>query len=212
MVSFFRASMVTVIIIVVFVAAGGGIAILYQRNLRRRMAAALDGAERVLEPRPARIRNGTALEGICRGHAILIEFAKDGNKQRCSHVRVELPPRPFALELRRLGFLEGWRIEHGQAVDVKLGDPSFDEQWVVEGAPADVVRRVLSPELRRRLHALDFDQLRQPGDRLLELRARGWRLEPRWVAESVDVMASLSDAIAPAFAASEREIAASSLA
>ena len=171
--------------------------------LRNRVDAAAAAMDTVLA------RSSDEVRGIKDGCAVSVRIYTEQGRGARKWILVgcELPAAGLALELRRQGPLQKWQIRHGQAIDVKLGDPAFDDAWLVEGAPADIVRRVLDAETRERLSALYMEGVAQPDDRHLLLRAEGWR-DPQWIREAVAVMAKMATAVEPAFAASDSEASA----
>jgi len=70
-------------------------------------------------------------------------------------VKTDIPSAlRFSLELRAQTSRERSLRDRGLAVDVVVGDPVFDEAFIVEGAPAEIIRELLNPELRQALLAL----------------------------------------------------------
>jgi hypothetical protein len=94
-----------------------------------------------------------------------------------TEIEVDLPPYPLSFNIRRHGWLDRGRIERGTMVDVIVGDPVFDEAFLVEAAPADVVRRLLDEEVRTRLatyRTVELTTEAKGEQRLLRLAIRGW--------------------------------------
>jgi hypothetical protein len=96
--------------------------------------------------------SGSAVRVTRHGVATAIRFVTRGtgsNTVPWTHIECDLPPGyPLALNIRRHGGSDQRRIERSEMVDVELGDPEFDAAFVVEGAPADVVRQMLPEEVR----------------------------------------------------------------
>ena len=68
---------------------------------------------------------------------------------------VSLPQAPrFLLELRKQTGEELEQVRAGRAVDVLVGDPAFDDAFIVEAAPADVAKKLLDADTRRMLLAM----------------------------------------------------------
>jgi len=64
-------------------------------------------------------------------------------------------PATVLLHLRQQDAEELAAVGRGQAVDIVLGDPTFDAAWIVEGAPAERVTRILKhPYFWQQLMAL----------------------------------------------------------
>ncbi|MFO0758098.1 MAG: hypothetical protein U0359_16500 [Byssovorax sp.] len=94
--------------------------------------------------------------GKIRGLPLEVHFV-GASRQTPAHTTVDVgcPSSAVLLALRPQTAAEQKDVERGDAVDLVLGDPAFDRAWIVEGAPAARIKRVLSsPALRRRL--VDF--------------------------------------------------------
>jgi len=68
----------------------------------------------------------------------------------CMELEVEVPCLPVVLQLRPQTRAEARQIETRRAVDLATGDAAFDSAFIVEGAPADVVKEWLDAETRAR--------------------------------------------------------------
>lgn len=60
---------------------------------------------------------------------------------------------PFVLHVRKYKRRDAAPIARGDMLDLNIGVPSFDGRFRVEGAPAEVVRRVLTDEVQTFLFA-----------------------------------------------------------
>jgi hypothetical protein len=159
----------------------------------------LDAAAQAMERVESRSRS-TVL-GKKDGQSITVVVTRD-RWGWWTMVTCAVADMPFELELRRQGEEEKSDIVEGRAVDVGVGDPTFDEKWLVEGAPTDIVRRVLTESIRDRFTALAPLDLCQPSKRLLRLRLGGIAA-PEWISDAIALMSALGAAIEPAFAASD---------
>src|SRR5262249_41496199 len=83
-------------------------------------------------------------------------------------------------------------------------DRFFDATWVIEGAPADVVRRVLDDSVRQRFGFLLADDLKQPSAGTLRLRAHGKR-SSQWMIDAIAVLVTIANSIERAYEAVDRE-------
>src|SRR5262249_28729722 len=101
--------------------------------VHKKQRAALDAAEKAMDPSDVKNRSPVRVKAVSHGRVVSFGLAKELYGRPFTLVSVELPPTDLSLELRRQGFLEKIRIRRGQAVDVNLGDPAFDSEWVVEG-------------------------------------------------------------------------------
>src|SRR5262245_16563640 len=84
-----------------------------------------------------------------RGHGRARELwtVVDAYRRPAGGGQLDLDVRPETARERR-------RVRDGLAIDVELGDPHFDQAFVVEAAPSDVVKRLLDENVRERLLAL----------------------------------------------------------
>jgi hypothetical protein len=108
------------------------------------------------------VHTPSSLAGKVRGLPIDVRFVP-GTKSTPPHTTIEVACGPSAilLALRLQDADEERTVARGEAVDVVLGDPTFDATWIVEGAPIERVKRVLaSAALRARL--LAFARLEAP--------------------------------------------------
>ena len=78
--------------------------------------------------------------------------------------------------LTDLRALDDEKVARGTLVDLQVGDPAFDDRYVIEAAPASVVRKLLTPELRELMLARDASLRVVDGvhGRMFQLRARHW--------------------------------------
>jgi len=172
--------------------------------IRRRKVQLFDGAAEAMDKVDE--RDSRSISGVKNGVEVSVSWRKDSEGRYQTLVGCRLPDTKFALELFPQTEAEERRIRKGQRIDVQVGEPLFDLVWVVEGAPVDVVRRVLDPRVRTGLMSLGVEDLTQPTDRYLRLRARGLR-DPAWVEEAIAVMAHIGAAVEPAIAASDMDAA-----
>lgn len=74
------------------------------------------------------------------------------DRRRWTEITAELPDKlPFVMALRPQGWLDRQRADRGSLVDVEVGDGAFDAAYVIEAAPAEVVRALLTPARRAAL-------------------------------------------------------------
>lgn len=97
----------------------------------------------------------SSITGVMRGRPISVQFQSGGKSSPAStSVEVDCAPCRVLLHLRKADDSERTLVERGHAKDLPIGDPAFDEAWIVEGAPDERVRRILSdPALRARIKA-----------------------------------------------------------
>jgi hypothetical protein len=114
--------------------------------------------------------------GTIRGVATSIRLVAAPGQQAHdeTHVECRLPPGyPLSLHLRRQRTVDASRIGSGELADVEVGDRLFDAMFLVDGAPAEIVRRLLTPEARGFLLAHSGAVLETDAG-LLRLRLDGW--------------------------------------
>ena len=143
--------------IVFAVVLGGGLVWIAVQNREARLRV-VEEAFRALKANPARTSEG--VQGRVKG--LLLTFASEYRRQRATGddlrencCRVALPAGlpPFEMDLRPETRLEEIAVEKGRAVDLVLGDPRFDESFIVEAAPAEFARALLDEPARTGLLA-----------------------------------------------------------
>lgn len=135
------------------------------------------------------------MRGLVDGHEVEVRFL-ERYQNRARYQRTELV-LPGALVRDDLELAIGAQREddardaaEGRGVDLRFDDPAFDAAFLVEAAPADVVRRLLEPPIRARMLALE--------GLAITTRTEGLCLEvPRWIddAETLRALASLGAAV-----------------
>ncbi|MCB9559684.1 MAG: hypothetical protein H6708_04690 [Kofleriaceae bacterium] len=101
-----------------------------------------------------------------------------GAGENWTYVDCALPPGyPLSLLVRRSRPGDRRALRSGDMLHVDVGDPAFDAAFLVEAAPADVVRGILTAELRAFLMAQSEVELStSPGQ--LRLALRSWLDDP----------------------------------
>ena len=147
------------------------------------------------------------VSGRCHGVAVTFRFASRGSgsdAQRWTEIEADLPASyPLAIHVRRREPSDGPRIARGALIDVALGDPAFDDDFLVEAAPADVVRMVLDARVRRMLAAHEhvaLDTVSQDARRLLRLTIRGWIDDAADAIAALDRVARISARVRDSYA------------
>jgi len=109
------------------------------------IARGLDGASSWITP-GSRIR---VVTGAIDGVHVRVEY-KFGNRSRLWIVTSKLgkgaPPLLVEAWKRRVG--EGGVVARGGVTPVATGDEAFDEEWLVEGVPAEAARAIFDAETR----------------------------------------------------------------
>ncbi len=134
------------------------------------------------------------------GVAVTVRYFSANDHQRWTYVEARLPPGyPFDLYVRRHMASDPLAIERGDLVDLAFGDHAFDAEFVVEGAPEAIVRRVLDASRRRQLRLSTFGKL-DTANGVLHAMIPGWveraeGLRP-WVAFIAELVADVRAATA----------------
>lgn len=131
-----------------------------------------------------------------------VTFANGGGPslpERWTEIVVTLPPEhPLFLHVRRRPPAE---VPAGA---LSFSDTPFEQLFLVEGAPDDVVVRLLDDELRTALlrrGELELTAL----DGSLKLALHGWLEEVAQVRPAIELAVRIADRVAAAYAAAERE-------
>ncbi len=175
-----------------------------RRRARRRTA---------LEILAAHLRgtsNGDHATGTLDGIATTVQFTTRGagsSSESWTYVTCTLPPGyPLALHVRRHGRNDHAQIARGELVDVRCGDPRFDEAFLVEGAPAAIVRAMLDAPARAFLRATPEVELDTLDDGTLRLAVRGWLEQLDHARPALEHVAGLAGALRRVSAGADREV------
>jgi hypothetical protein len=188
----------------------GGIALIIaaEAKTKARRRAVLDAVARRMgvERRPD--AGVTQVAGRVDGREVTFHLTYHGSgksRRAFTEVDVALPPTTFHLELRGQTMYEESRVRRGLAVDVQIGDRIFDDSFIVEAAPADVARELLTVDLRRALmHVKPWKVL--PAGLGLRIEKYGHVLEVDEAVALVDLAARLAAGVRPAEAAAEAKL------
>jgi hypothetical protein len=105
----------------------------------------------------ARIAGFQSAVGTIDGRLVRY-VAVNGSKSGKGHTRAsaQVPPGGAVLELHLVpeSARDKERVQRGEEVDVVVGEPLFDQAFVVEAAPAETVRALLDARTRSTLRAL----------------------------------------------------------
>ncbi len=149
--------------------------------------------------------------GEALGAKTTLEFTTRGagsSSRNWTHITVEVPRAyPLAIHVRRHIGSDRRVVARGDMVDVLVGDPAFDEAFLVEAAPVDVVRQLLDEPVRAVLTAhrdADLETIEAPdGARSLQLGLPGWIEELEALRGSLATMARLGASVRSAFTAAD---------
>lgn len=143
---------------------------------------ALAAARRALERVDARGRR--SVSGELRGHALTFTVAREPTWS----VQVETLPLPVAIDILGRDFAALG------ASDLRLGDPAFDDSFLVDAAPEDLARAILDADLRQRILALAPERLSlTPGAVRLAKRYAWYFAEEDDIREAIDLAVTLAE-------------------
>ena len=157
---------------------------------------------------------GDEVCGHCDGAAICFRYVtrgSDSTRTRWTEIEVDVPRSyPFTLNVRRHEWSDRPRIQSGEMVDVIVGHRRFDDAFLVEGAPEDVVRHFFDPPLRRLLlDARGVVELttHRAGDRaFVRLAIRGWVDDHDQAYALIEGVSQIPLRLRASYAAADREI------
>jgi hypothetical protein len=152
-------------------------------------------------------QGGAAVTGRYQGIEVTYRFATRGsgsNSESWTEVEAAVPASyPLAIHVRRHDWRDRTHIERGDMIDVKVGDAEFDRAFLVEAAPADVVRRLLDGETRALLGAhqpVELDTIVDGDRKLLRLGIRQWIEDEAGAAALIERIAAIAARVRDGFA------------
>jgi hypothetical protein len=131
----------------------------------------------------------------------------DSDPESWTEIDVDLPPAPFLLKLRRHDRPDRQEIDRGTMVDVVVGDPSFDEAFLVEAAPSAVVKVLLDAPTRTLLASYERIEVtteRKDDRPILRVAVRGWLDAPHLAKAAADFAVGLATRVRDAHFAAEQ--------
>ena len=97
--------------------------------------------------------------GRCNDVEVTFRFATRGsgkNAQPWTEIDSAIPHAyPLAIHVRRHGVFDRGKIARGDMVDIEVGDPAFDDAFLVEAAPAEIARDLIDAGMRSALLSAD---------------------------------------------------------
>ena len=140
------------------------------------------------------------------GQALVLRRYRDGGKHLS--VTTSVPRHyPLQLELRRETFGDLRAKKREELIDIRVGDRAFDEMFVVEGTPAEVVARVIAKPLRELLLANSDARVVLADNHELVLTLDRWPEHATAVA-AIEAIAIVAAEVPVAFAAAGHDSAA----
>ncbi len=151
--------------------------VLHANSIERR---AVEAARRLL---PDHSRDGIVhrFTGQVHGAEVTLRlYQRSGaNETQGGPMAEVLVPQPpgISLELRTQDAVETSRVRKGLARDATTGDPAFDDEFIVEMAPAGLAPTLFDADLRRRLLELRPVEIRPAKEGGLRLVREDWETE-----------------------------------
>lgn len=178
------ALIVTVGVIVIAIAATSA-ASSKRKGVLERVAAELGGTS-----------TSNGLRGAIDGVAVSLDYETRGSgssSESWTYFGAALPGGyPLALAIDRHGWFDRGKIERGEMIDVIVGDRAFDDAFRIEGAPAEVVKGMLTPELRAYLMAHARVEVRTLEGPSIRIAVRTWLTEHADVQRGLGMTARLA--------------------
>jgi hypothetical protein len=170
---------VQIVLLLVVACGGGGVAWAIAAASRRRERR--NTALHQIAAHFAGDAQGAVASGRLHGIPVMFRFTTHGsgsNARPWTEIDVEVPASyPLAIHLRRHAWLDKGRIARGDMIDLQLGDPAFDEAFLVEAAPEDIARGLLDAGARSFLLAhgrIELDTVSEGDLRFLRFALQGW--------------------------------------
>jgi hypothetical protein len=149
--------------------------------------------------------------GSALGAPARLRFVTRGSgrtSESWTEIDVELPAHyPFALHIRHHGWFDQGKIERGEMVDITVGDRAFDDAFLIEAAPADIVRQLLDARVRFQLATLPRFQLATTTTTVsvLRLEILGW-IDIGVARSAIETLVAISTGVRQAYAQLEAAV------
>lgn len=156
---------------------------------------------------------GNRATGVHHGVATRFAFTKRSSgksSENWTEITAELPAKyPLEIFVRRHAWLDHGKIERGTMVDVVLGDPAFDDAFLVEAAPADVARILIDAPARSLLAGepvVELSTTDVDGQRVLKLATRRWIETSSEAVRLIDATTLIASRVRDAFAQADAAV------
>jgi hypothetical protein len=180
------------------------------------------------QPAPWQIQRATALREIAahlggqveggsafvkiHGVTILVRYPHRDSEVELprpwTEIYVEVPRSyPLAIHVRRRSWLDQGHIARGEMIAIRLGDPAFDDAFLVEAVPEDVARSLLDGDARAFLSAhgrAELDTVTEGELRFLRFAVSGWIAHAATVTTMIDQVAQIGARVREAYVDVER--------
>ena len=154
--------------------------------------------------------SGHGLFATVEGVAVSLDYETRGSgssTESWTYLDAALPGRyPLVLNVDRHGWFDRGKIERGEMVDVLVGDQAFDDAFRIEGAPAEVVKHMLTPELRAYLRGHAHVEVRTLEGPKLRIAVRTWLSDRDAIHTGLQMVARLAASLRPVTLALDAQI------
>jgi hypothetical protein len=120
-----------------------------------------------------------------------------------TEIDIEIPRvYPLAVYVRRQRAGDRAAIERGETIDVEVGDGVFDAKYVIEAAPAAVIKKLLDEQTRTFMLTHGTVELMtkdRGGVRVLQLAIEGWNDDPEATKQAIAAVVHVASRIRDAF-------------
>lgn len=158
---------------------------------------------------------GSAVAGQIGGVPVWVRYTtrRSGkHTEKWTEIDADLPDKyPLSMFLRPHQWRDEHKLSSGEHVDIRVGNPAFDDAFLVEAAPTDVARVMLDDTLQARLLALLPKNLatiktqHNAGNAYLRLSLRFWLTDVQAVYQAAETMAWIASRVRLAYAAVEEQ-------
>lgn len=147
----------------------------------------------------------------CTRHGVIVGYAfvtrgAGSTSESWTEVDVTLP-RGYPISLRVVrGQPAVHAVRSGAVIDVEVGDPAFDDVFLIEAAPSDVVKQLLDPEARAFLAGYSQGVLTTEtvGDRtVLRFAVPGWDETITGATAAIEGLSRMAGRFRDAYAAAD---------
>jgi hypothetical protein len=127
-----------------------------------------------------------------------------------TEIDVEIPRvYPLAIYVRRQRTGDRVAIERGETIDVEVGDGVFDAKYLIEAAPAAVIKKLLDEQTRTFMLTHGTVELMtkdRGGVRVLQLAIQEWNDDPEATKQAIAAVVHVASRIRDAFAEAVGEV------
>jgi hypothetical protein len=189
---------------------GFAVALLVARTVDRREQRTLQLLSRGLDGEPHTSRSFV----IARGgqHVTFWRARRPVGKSSVPWTEIDIEiPRvyPLAIYVRRQRAGDRTAIDRGETIDVEVGDSVFDAKYVIEAAPAAVIKKLLDKQTCTFMLTHGTVELMtkdRGGVRVLQLAIEGWNDDPEATKQAIAAVVHVASGIRDAFTEAVEEV------